>query len=170
MSRQVQTRACFRRGFLAKFARQNISNLLDFVATRHCQGNPRPSLITEIRLTCTAALRVLLGSRLRTKTLYSYSAFKVQNLPSSAEAFQLASRLNSFESITLPYNIWNPWYIKIVIQKCQAINSSFVIPLRVKSQAQQLRRFKSPSLYTRSTQNEKCMMDMLAFQTSHLSN
>ena len=95
MFRIIQTRACFRRGLLAKFVRQNTSHLLDFVATRHCQGNPRPSLITEIRLTCTAALKILHTERLICTTTYLYFAFKVRNLPSSAEAFQLASKLNS---------------------------------------------------------------------------
>ena len=79
---------------------KNTSNLLDFVATRHCQGNPRPSLITEIRLTCTAALKVLLDLRLKIETLYFYFADKVQNLASSAEAFQLATKLGSSLSNT----------------------------------------------------------------------
>ena len=81
--------------------------------TRPCQGDPRPSLITELRLTCKAALRVLLRLRLKAETLYSYSAFKVLVSPSSADrglqafevpsidsplAFQLASEKNSLSS------------------------------------------------------------------------
>ncbi len=88
-------------------------SFFDFVATRHCgrhkllrkpqktrpcQGDPRPSLITELRLTCKAALRVLLSLRLLAETLYSYSAFKVLISPSSAETFQLASEKNSLSS------------------------------------------------------------------------
>ena len=83
---------------------QNTSNLLDFVATWHCQGNPGLSSISRLELTCTAALRILLGLRLKTETLYSYLAFKVRKLASSAEAFQLATNLNLFELMTLLYN------------------------------------------------------------------
>ncbi len=74
---------------------QNTSDLLAFSATRHFQGNPRPSLITEIRLTCTAALKILRTKRLICTTIYLYFAFKVRNLPSSAEALQRSCKLDS---------------------------------------------------------------------------
>ena len=96
---------------------KNTSNLLDFVATRHCQSNPRPSSISRIRLTCTAALKVLLSLRLKTETTYLYSAFKVQQLASSAEALQLATSLNSIELIRLLYNSSKLYNVKLSSHK-----------------------------------------------------
>ena len=119
-------------------------SFFDFVATRHCgrhkllrfpqktrpcQGDPRPSLITELRLTCKAALRVLLSLRLKAETLYSYSAFKVLISPSSAERglqdFEevATDKVSSSASTTVEPQKTAPWLFSLPVRKtrCRVI-------------------------------------------------
>lgn len=75
-------------------------SVFDFIATRRCQANPSLSGLAPLSLLELVTLRILPSLRFKARTLYSYSTFKVHNLPSSAVTFQFASKLNSYLSNT----------------------------------------------------------------------